>query len=1100
MIQVICFLIIFLPLSVCAQNAESDYVYPPKDSPLEHAKKLIREGTLSLNYNEKKEAENLFKEANKIRKEFPKHSIENVTLLFELYVSHKLTDRDEEAIQIFFEIQNILINEPDLRLEEELINALNQFDSVGESKLKKLLTNETLFDHARFLINESKSHAQHGEVMQAKKLLKRSDQFRKRFPRYSRENISLLWEPFLAYLDIERGDIAMRKAYKAWLRINKKPEIDLELAMKINRSFSAHLKDKDVLIEYNPGLEFAAKYFAQQRQHAYFLVKKCQEYMRITGSIPEDHIDYLKEAILIYEKEGLTNSSDWHTAMFLLGKACLDNFYFEDTILVLNSIPNPEVTLVDYQYVDYLACLIEAYMELENYSKAEEILAKTQQLETMSYELYSSIGNFYMTIGNYDAAEEHFEKIVGSKKEKQSDVKNIYALGKVYEQKNKTEQALKHYNKARKIQKKYLGKKDITYITITEKYLSLLNSTRPGHVREREITSLVKTIKTKYGTKSIAYATLLNQAGEYYYTKRKYQKAMLCFMEGWEIVNDIKLGKQHTVYKLLAQNIALAIGANNPEDAVPYFRLVLESVKENIFDGFTFLPADDKELFLNSRQSVFNTIKRFSFRNRDSKAVSELCYDVELFHKNLLLTSSTQTRDAILKSNNEELIKWWNEIKHLKEQIILNRVRGRIKEVDSLTTEMQLIEKELTRISGQYRIFKNEYNQSWQDVKNSLQQGEAAIEFAFAKSPGNQVNYYVLLIRPEYTSPKIISCCSEPDLQAALPDSVNRLYALIWQSLDNELQGVTDIYIASAGLLHHVPFAALKDTQGNCLIDKYNLHHVLSTREIKSANKGNLLKVEPPIALFGGMDYTQTNYTLEKLKQEKTHVALMRSLVDSLDMDRGQGFGDLRFSGMEVDSIAKLFTSKGWETNLYTKNEATESNFKALSSQSPPIIHVSTHGFYFRLAPDDENTYKASGNPLMRSGMVFSGVNRFWTSSELSDDATEDGVLTAYEISSLDLSGTQLIVLSACNTAKGDIMNNEGAYGLQRAFRLAGVKNMITTLWSVNDKEAQEFMVEFYKQWIPGSSLRGAFANTQRKFRKEPESKITKWAGFVLIE
>jgi CHAT domain-containing protein len=144
------------------------------------------------------------------------------------------------------------------------------------------------------------------------------------------------------------------------------------------------------------------------------------------------------------------------------------------------------------------------------------------------------------------------------------------------------------------------------------------------------------------------------------------------------------------------------------------------------------------------------------------------------------------------------------------------------------------------------------------------------------------------------------------------------------------------------------------------------------------------------------------------------------------------------------------------------------------------------------------NTYKISQDPLIRSGLILAGGNDSWLGKS-KQPSNNDGILTAYEISKMDLSNTDLVVLSACETARGDIDASEGVFGLQRAFKLAGVDYIIMSLWNVPDKETSEFMQLFYSNWLGGMNIYPAFQKTQRDMIKRYRDEPKKWAGFILV-
>ena len=135
-------------------------------------------------------------------------------------------------------------------------------------------------------------------------------------------------------------------------------------------------------------------------------------------------------------------------------------------------------------------------------------------------------------------------------------------------------------------------------------------------------------------------------------------------------------------------------------------------------------------------------------------------------------------------------------------------------------------------------------------------------------------------------------------------------------------------------------------------------------------------------------------------------------------------------------------------------------------------------------------------DPMVRSGLVLAQGNKVWY--PYFDPNEDDGILTATEVCRLDLRNTQLVVLSACETGLGDIKGSEGVYGLQRAFKMAGAKYIIMSLWQVPDKETMEFMEILYSKILSGKEIQTAFTETQKEMRKKYDPFF--WAAFVLME
>jgi CHAT domain-containing protein len=220
---------------------------------------------------------------------------------------------------------------------------------------------------------------------------------------------------------------------------------------------------------------------------------------------------------------------------------------------------------------------------------------------------------------------------------------------------------------------------------------------------------------------------------------------------------------------------------------------------------------------------------------------------------------------------------------------------------------------------------------------------------------------------------------------------------------------------------------------------------------------------------------------------------------------RGKEWKSLPGTKQEMESITNELLQAGITTAINSDTVATEEAFKALDGRSPQVLHLATHGFFLPVAetkPNDgrgeNNVFSLQQNPMFRSGLVLAGGNYTWKGGA-DIKSREDGILTAYEIAQMDMSNTDLIVLSACETALGDLQGNEGVIGLQRAFRMAGVKQLIVSLWRIPDKETAELMSIFYNKLLNGQSAREALRSAQLKM-KEKYSAPYYWAAFVLVE
>jgi CHAT domain-containing protein len=205
---------------------------------------------------------------------------------------------------------------------------------------------------------------------------------------------------------------------------------------------------------------------------------------------------------------------------------------------------------------------------------------------------------------------------------------------------------------------------------------------------------------------------------------------------------------------------------------------------------------------------------------------------------------------------------------------------------------------------------------------------------------------------------------------------------------------------------------------------------------------------------------------------------------------------------VEIDGVSKLLKTAGYQVNQVMQKEASEKNVKAV--KGPALVHIATHGYFLQDADEGEGSVfgvhaeNASNNPLLRSGLILAGAGKTITGAGTDITSNDNGVLTAYEAMNLNLEGTNLVILSACETGLGDVKSGEGVYGLQRAFQVAGADALIMSLWKVDDAATQQLMTNFYTNWLKLGNKQKAFKQAQLQLMtkyKEPYY----WGAFVMM-
>jgi CHAT domain-containing protein len=315
---------------------------------------------------------------------------------------------------------------------------------------------------------------------------------------------------------------------------------------------------------------------------------------------------------------------------------------------------------------------------------------------------------------------------------------------------------------------------------------------------------------------------------------------------------------------------------------------------------------------------------------------------------------------------------------------------------------------------------------------------------------------------------------------------------------------VRQLFISPDGSLNLIPFAALVDEQSKYLVERYNFTYLTSGRDLLRLQQQQPSK-EPPVVI-ADVDFN----TPGSLAARPGTTDPSRGATPAVSAS-GPRIGGIQFEPLQelLSSLDEANTLKQLLKNatVWTKQAATETALKQVSG--PAILHIATHGFFIEDGFNPQNTVVAgtrlairrtgSGeplemrlrNPLLRSGLFLAGANA-------GKSGNDDGVLTALEAAGLDLSGTRLVVLSACDTGLGEVRNGDGVYGLRRALVLAGSETQVISLWAVSDEGTRDLMNEYYRRLEAGEGRGEALRQTQLKLLANPKRQHPfYWASFI---
>ena len=612
-----------------------------------------------------------------------------------------------------------------------------------------------------------------------------------------------------------------------------------------------------------------------------------------------------------------------------------------------------------------------------------------------------------------------------------------------------------------------------------------------------------------------AYYAAINDLSTLYALEQKWSAA-------YELLLLLNNGSLHDQYILLQNKLTIGLYLNKDDECLEYLNDMNKVAVDNVLDIFTTFPSSERDNFWSDvswRQIVTNNLVANHISKRQASGIA---YNNTLFCRGLMSGFNKVFDDYFESSNDAQQKAKYYEYKGLR--TLLTYKTTDLTERQNIYQKMSFIEHDLIETIPNLRgIIQNMWG-NWQNLQKNLGTHEVALEFTYVPdiTPHKDIRYYAaFVLRKEYDYPKLIVLCEDKKVDDIVlndnPDELfidniyssksrDTLYTLIWSKIEPELNEYDTIYYSPMGSLVYLNFDLLMGTNGETLNDKYNLVRVSSTANIPNYKKNK--QTFNSATLFGNIPYDEsiTDMAAESSRYSTySGEDIGGSLALRSPDDRGR-WGALPYTKLEIDSISLTLTGNEIATTSFEGAKGNEESFKALSGKAPDIIHLATHGFVI------DTQKKAEGNKFVEgtfaispregyltwTGLMLAGANNAWTGN-FNLDNVEDGVLTADEISRLDLSNTKLVVLSACETARGKIDPVEGALGLQRAFKKAGVQTIVMSLWKVPDESTAILMTEFYRNLMNGVEIHQALKNAENRV-KELYPDPYYWAGFIILD
>lgn len=734
------------------------------------------------------------------------------------------------------------------------------------------------------------------------------------------------------------------------------------------------------------------------------------------------------------------------------------------------------------------------YNESEKDFKNAVTVIESNNLQTgMPYAIVlNNQAMLFQSIGRYEAAAKNLsDAITIAARFEASKSKNhlrfLSNMALLYQQMGKYNEAEEmYYDLEKKLEK---GKPE--YANMLNNLAILLLVMNKHERIEGLLKESAEIYKANLGDDSPAYAKVISDLGNFYRYKSRYAEAEPLLQKALAI-REQKLGKNHPLFVQSQEDIAILYWKMNEfAKARSLYSEVMESSLDFINKYFPPMSEAEKTKYWDLLSPRFERFYNFAVEAKNEGGMLTDLFEYRIATKGLLLSSAKKVSESIFASGDQQLTNEYTNWIDNKEQ--LATLYGYSKEdlaeqgikIDSLENATNDMEKNLSESSNEFARYYYTSKVSCRQVQEVLKPGEALVEIIRARNFDQVLNdssrYIAMIITNEKPEPGLVVLTNGFDLEnklfttyrRAITSKINddKSYGYFWAAISEEIKNIKTVYLSADGVYNQVNINTLKKPGDDYLIKQHNIVLVGSGKDLVANQRKAKSTANKNAALIGFPDYGSSK--IPPLPATKT----------------------------EIDGINKLLNSSGYHVKEWIQKEATENNLKAAKEVS--VLHIATHGYFLKDVqrtnwPVGVHADYAKDNVLLRSGLLLSGA------SETEKDAAgldniSNGVITSYEAMNLDLRGTNLVVLSACETGLGEIKAGEGVYGLQRAFLVAGARALIMSLWKVSDEATQQLMNNFYSNWTHTGDMQKSFREAQLQLMlkyKEPYY----WGAFVMME
>ncbi len=689
--------------------------------------------------------------------------------------------------------------------------------------------------------------------------------------------------------------------------------------------------------------------------------------------------------------------------------------------------------------------------------------------------------------------------------------------------------ASKYWLQAKDIREKTLGNEHPLFLTTCNNLTALYILSDSLDIAENLLNYVIKIRKKNIGSKSREMANAINNLAQVYEKRKNFEEARRLYIQALQIYESLT-GKVNVDYMKCKTNlVALMLNNNQIDSAYFYQKEVSSFFKEHFENVFVLFSEKEREQFWNaSNHFLYAGIEICLKMLKNKPEVASDMFNEVLFLKSHLFSSYQKTIQGILMNGDSTLLQKytkWKSMKndYLKGTQITEEKRKELKiDLSEMSEKINTIEKEMFNKVTPFAQEVKARSYSYQTLIPMLKKNEVLIDIyrldLQEESKKDNFIYFASVCtskNPQYPEIVIFENSAMLARQAfsyyksaiehKITDTLS--YKSYWQPIADRLEKmgfgknakkIKKVFFSPDGIFHQININTLYNAESRkYLFDEQKIQIISSTRDFieTRGDEEKLVKMTKnfKVFIFAYPAYRSDfqSDTIKKGIDRQFSFAGVSQFLNS-----GNNISILEGTKKEAEEIKKLLTNKNIDAHVFLKDAANEENVKKVSA--PTILHIATHGFFIQKVSEksiknirDAELRNLLNNPFFRSGLLLANCQN-------PPDAGDDGILTASEAVNMNLLNTELVVLSACETGLGDVQSGEGIFGLQRAFRQAGCKSVLNSLWKVSDEATQMLMVNFYAELLKGNSKREAFVLAQKKLRKHYPHPFY-WGAFVLI-